>query len=154
MRIPSHLTRISIIAVLAMVMFGASCTKTTTTNTNATNTSTVTNTPPTNSRTTGSFSTSPTDESSLQRVTILASGLDRPNVTIALGERVEFRNADVVRHHLASNPHPTHTDLPGFEQDISAGGNFIFTFTRQGTFGYHDHNTPSATAFQGTITVQ
>lgn len=140
--------------VLAITVIGAGCGQQSSTNSNTTNTSTVTNTPPINSRTTGSFSTKPTTEEELERVTISGSGVDRPSITVSLGDRVEFRNADEVRHFIASDPHPTHTDLPGFEQDIAAGGNYIFTFARRGTFRYHDHNLPNDASFKGTIIVQ
>lgn len=58
--------------------------------------------------------------------------------------------------YVASAPHPAHTDYPGFDAMVvlgrypQKGENFSFTFTKKGSWGYHDHNNPSA---QGIITV-
>lgn len=137
------------VSLAALALAGASCGRVTTT----TNTAIVTNAPPTNSRTTGSFTTNP-PAAPAAVVTITSSGLDRPTVTITVGQRVEFRNGDTAAHWIASTPHPTHTDLPGFEKNIVGGGTYSYTFTRAGTFTYYDNAAPNDTRFNGRVIVQ
>ncbi len=53
---------------------------------------------------------------------------------------------------VASNPHPAHTGLSGFESDeLQAGATYSFTFDKVGSFGYHNHLNPSAI---GTVNVE
>ncbi len=67
---------------------------------------------------------------------------------------------------IASNPHPVHTGYDGTSRDqhcaagytgpapfdqCAAGSNFSFTFTKAGSWGYHDHLNHVA---QGTVVVQ
>ncbi|MBM3309724.1 MAG: copper-binding protein [Candidatus Altiarchaeales archaeon] len=67
-------------------------------------------------------------------------------LTIKSGSTVTWTNEDSAPHIVASNPHPTHTDLPGFESKrLSKGESYSYTFTQTGTFGYHCHLHPSMT---------
>lgn len=50
---------------------------------------------------------------------------------------------------IASNPHPTHTDYPDFDQK-SSGDSYSYTFTELGTYHFHNHMNPQDT---GTIIV-
>jgi plastocyanin len=109
--------------------------------------STVTNS---TSHTTGSFTTAPT---TTVQINITGSGVDQPNLNVALGTRVEFRNADTADHRIAANPYPSHSDLPGLDRTISPGASYTFTFATAGLFGYHDHLAPNDTRFQGIINV-
>lgn len=60
-------------------------------------------------------------------------------------------NEDTRQWQPASDPHPDHTDYPEFEMDdIAPGQSASFTFTRLGTFEYHNHNNET---IQGTITI-
>jgi plastocyanin len=53
---------------------------------------------------------------------------------------------------IASDPHPAHTGLVGFESDeLKAGDTYSFTFDKVGSFGYHNHLNPSAI---GTVNVE
>ncbi len=82
-------------------------------------------------------------------VKINADGFTPERVAIKQGQAVRWNNADTVAHLVASDPHPSHTDYPGFEsQIIPAGGTYLFSFNRVGTWGYHDHLNPSLT---GTV---
>ncbi|MFH0711414.1 MAG: plastocyanin/azurin family copper-binding protein [Candidatus Aenigmatarchaeota archaeon] len=76
-----------------------------------------------------------------------------PNIlVIKKGMTVTWSNEDSTPHQIASDPHPTHTDLPELVSGIlSNGQNYSFTFTKTGTFGYHCHLHPS---MKGTIVVQ
>lgn len=75
-------------------------------------------------------------------------------VTINAGDTVAFKNTgSSASVWPASDPHPTHTDYPGFDalKGIAPGGTYSFTFTKTGSWGYHNHLNP---AQQGTIVVQ
>ncbi|MBI2984558.1 MAG: cupredoxin domain-containing protein [Candidatus Kerfeldbacteria bacterium] len=119
-----------------------------------TNTGNVTNTnsEPARSFTTGEQSTNST--SLTATVTITAAGLSPTTVTVKAGARVTFRNQDSSTHQISSDPHPTHTDLPGFDQLVAAGGDYSFTFRQAGSWGFHDHLRPTDSRFQGTVVVQ
>jgi len=87
-------------------------------------------------------------------VVTYANGSFSPSVlTVTLGTTVTFRNGSLEPIWVASNPHPTHTDYPGFDSkmNIAAGQDYSFTFTQRGTWGYHNHLNPTA---GGTIVVQ
>ena len=79
-------------------------------------------------------------------VDITSSGFDPSSVTINSGDTVKFVNLDSSPHRPASNPHPTHTDYPGFDalRELQQGESYSFSFTRIGTWGYHDHLNPFA----------
>jgi len=73
-------------------------------------------------------------------------------ITIKAGTTVVWTNNDAALHLVASNPHPTHTDLPGLQSEsLSTGQSYSFTFTQKGTWGYHCHLHPS---MKGTIIVE
>jgi len=72
-------------------------------------------------------------------------------ITINKGESVTWVNEDSTPHDVASNPHPTHTDLPGLRSGtLQNGQSYTFTFDKAGTWGYHCHIHPSMT---GTVVV-
>ena len=54
---------------------------------------------------------------------------------------------------VASAPHPTHTNYPGFDakQGVASGEKYSFTFDKAGSWNYHDHLIPSNF---GTIVVE
>ncbi len=86
-------------------------------------------------------------------VQITANGFSPSTVTVKQGDYVQFTNEDAAPHWPASNPHPTHTDLPGFDakKALATGESYRFQFTKIGTWGYHDHKNPSV---GGTVIVQ
>ena len=67
---------------------------------------------------------------------------------IEKGQTVEFVNDSGEDYWPASDPHPTHTEYPGFDaqKTILPGGSWDFTFTRTGRFGYHNHLAPETHA--------
>src|SRR6185437_255902 len=85
-------------------------------------------------------------------VSYTEDGFVPSTVTIKKGETVTWTNKDSDDLWVASNPHPTHTDYPGFDelQGISTGKTYSFTFTKVGHWGYHNHLNPSQT---GTVVV-
>ncbi len=159
--------RIVVIGSAALLLVAAGCSKkTTNTTSNATSNSTVNttvnttvnssvNTPATNSVTNTVVNTntvtntnvnvnvnsSATNTPSVKTVTVTSSGFSPAVVTVKVGDTVTFVNNDSGAHWPASNPHPTHTGLSGFDalRGLTAGQSYSFTFTRVGTFGYHDH---------------
>lgn len=75
------------------------------------------------------------------------------NLTIQAGEKVTFINESDIDMWVASAVHPTHEMLPEFDQGFGTtkGTTYSFTFTKTGTWKFHDHLNPSA---RGGITVQ
>lgn len=146
---------------LALIGLGAACGVKTTVSVANTNVSVNVNVPVNavvepSGTTTGDFSTSTNTTAPASVVTITKNGVSPKSVTVKAGTAVSFVNNDTVVHHIASNPHPTHTDVPGFDDVATSapGGTYTFVFTTKGTFGYHDHENPNASAFHGTVVVQ
>ncbi len=82
---------------------------------------------------------------------IEGSRFTAPTLTITKGDAVKFINQDITSHQVATDPHPLHTQLPGFISPVLApGANYEFVFANTGTFTYHCHLHPSMT---GTIIV-
>lgn len=96
-------------------------------------------------------STSPTAPKTVT-VNLTDNGFSPSSITINAGDTIKFINQSSGRMWVASNPHPTHTDYPGFDEKtaVGSGDSYSFTFTRPGTWGYHNHITPTV---QGTIVV-
>jgi plastocyanin len=87
-------------------------------------------------------------------VTYSDSGFSPKSVTIKKGEAVTFVNESSGGMSVASDPHPTHTDYPGFDQfkSLEKGQkSYTFTFEKIGSWGYHNHINPSMT---GTVVVE
>jgi hypothetical protein len=70
---------------------------------------------------------------------------------------VLFVNNDSRNRQMSSNPHPDHTDCP----EINAVGFIAPGQSRETgnlntlrTCGYHDHDDPNNTRFQGRIVIQ
>ncbi len=82
-----------------------------------------------------------------------ADGFNPSTITVKQGDWVVFVNKDTQPHWPASNPHPTHTDLPGFDalRRIARGDSYKYQFKKAGTWGFHDHLNPSN---GGSVTVQ
>jgi plastocyanin len=89
-------------------------------------------------------------------ITLTSSGASPRDITVAVGSRVTFVNNDSTPHDMDSNPHPEHTDCPplniGFIAPGASGISQNLTTAR--TCGFHDHNQPTNTNFQGTIRIQ
>ena len=81
------------------------------------------------------------------------SGFIPAEIRIKAGDAVLFRNDSSEPVWVASNPHPVHTDYPGFDsrKTLAQGESYSFTFEKQGTFGYHNHLHPNQ---GGTVVVE
>lgn len=70
-------------------------------------------------------------------------------ITVKVGTTVMFVDKSGSGMWVASSPHPTHTDLPGFDQ-LGQGTSYSYTFAKVGTWGYHNHFN---TSVRGTVIV-
>lgn len=97
--------------------------------------------------------TAPTTTTAGTTVNITSAGFSPATVTVSPGTVVTFVNTDTKPHWVASDPHPVHTGLPGFDAKsaLAPGASYSFTFTTAGTYGYHDHLNPST---RGQVVVE
>ncbi len=100
------------------------------------------------SRSSSSFSSKYSSSSAKSfAVTILYTdnGFTPAPVHIKVGQTVMFKNATTGDMWVASNPHPTHTDYRGFDSGraLPKDGEYTFTFTKTGTWSYHNHVDPA-----------
>ena len=81
------------------------------------------------------------------------SGFTPKSVTVKVGETVTFVNKSKKGMWVASAVHPTHQEYPEFDQKTSVknGESYSFTFTKPGSWKYHNHVGPSD---GGTVVVQ
>jgi len=95
-----------------------------------------------------------TISSSQAQVTITDKGFEPATIQIEKGQQVTWVNQDLSMHRVASDPHPTHTNLSGFdsEEPLAKDDSFSFIFEKEGAFTYHDHLNPFE--FKGTIIVK
>lgn len=94
------------------------------------------------------------DESKKRIINIIyQDGEFSPNIlTIRKDTTIRFLNQGSDNMWIASNPHPTHTDLFDLDQKSVSrtGESYQYTFTIAGRWEYHNHVLPQAT---GTIIV-
>lgn len=102
--------------------------------------------------TNGQSNNDSSQEKLAQQIVINANGFSPANITVKQGTVVTFVNKDSQAHWPASNPHPVHSDLPGFDalKGLTTGGVYSYTFTKLGTWGFHDHVNP---VNHGSVTV-
>lgn len=81
------------------------------------------------------------------------TGFVPAEVKIRPGGVARFKNESTKMMWVASAPHPQHTDYPEFDADkgYGTGETYSFTFTRTGTWKFHNHLAP--TRF-GRVTVE
>ena len=89
-------------------------------------------------------------------IQVTASGFSSASATVSIGGTVTWNNNSSSRIYVAPDDHPAHlkygTSWPDTGAgNISAGQSYSFTFTKAGTYTYHDHLNPSHT---GTIIVK
>jgi plastocyanin len=75
-------------------------------------------------------------------------GFEPSVISIRAGDIVRFKNESGIGMWVASNPHPTHTDYAELDAHgaTASGATFSFTFSRIGTWGYHNHLKQSSQA--------
>jgi plastocyanin len=84
------------------------------------------------------------------RVAYTDAGFSPSTVTVSVGTTVVWQNNSPNCMWVASNPHPTHTDLPELDSGACAQ-TYQFTFNKTGSWGYHNHFAASQT---GIVVVQ
>ncbi len=99
--------------------------------------------------------TPPVAQGTMYPVTFQPSGMTPKEITIKVGDRVEFRNSDLKPHWPASAPHPAHTAYPEFDPktQVIPGDVWSFTFTKVGDWKFHDHLNAKDARFQGVVHV-
>lgn len=81
------------------------------------------------------------------------SGFSPSTITVEVGTTVTFVNNSSKSMRVASSVHPTHKDLPGFDQ-LKGSGNgtsYTYTFEKAGQWSYHNHLSAS---HKGTVIVK
>ena len=75
-------------------------------------------------------------------------GFSPAKVTIKIGTSVTFSNQSGGKMWVASDVHPTHQLLPGFDQlgGEAKGATYEYVFTKVGTWTYHNHVNPTHVA--------
>ncbi len=88
----------------------------------------------------------------------IANGRVTPSeVTISVGQSVNFVNNDGASRNVSSDPHPVHTDCP----QINVVGNLANNqsrptnaFPQARSCGFHNHDDPDNPNFRGRINIQ
>lgn len=76
-------------------------------------------------------------------VEITSNQVNPVEIKIRKGSSVVWNNKDEQPHQIASDPHPLHTNFSSLNsQIIEPSGTYSFTFTKSGTYTYHDHLNP------------
>ena len=85
--------------------------------------------------------TNPTTIQNTNTVNYSDSGFSPASLTVKVGDSVTWTNNSGKMMWVASNPHPTHSDYPGFDEltGVSSGASYSFTFTKTGNWSYHNH---------------
>lgn len=103
---------------------------------------------------------------SASTITYTNTGFSPKSLTVKAGTPVRFVNNSSSTMWVASNPHPIHNGYDGttlaqhcaaraarsFDECVAGGpgASFVFTFTKAGSWGYHNH---LHTADMGTVVV-
>ncbi len=89
-------------------------------------------------------------------VRLTSSGLSSASLSIRMGDTVTIINNTYTAFWPASNPHPGHTDCPGFDamRGLNNGESYTLSFLKIQTCGYHNHLDPANATMRGTITVR
>lgn len=76
-----------------------------------------------------------------QTVTLTDDGFQPEVLQITAGTTVTFENTSSGEMWVASDSHPSHTDLPEFDalRGYAPGESYSFTFEEPGEWGYHNH---------------
>lgn len=86
-------------------------------------------------------------------VTYDNNGFTPKALTVKVGTTVTWKNTGNKTMRVASAVHPIHQNLPGFDQLTAAGNGttYNYTFTKVGTWKYHNHVSPGDT---GAVVVE
>lgn len=91
------------------------------------------------------------EEPSIQstRVTYTRGGFSPRTVSVKKGAVVLFANESDETLWVGSDPHPSHEWLSGFDSlaGFQKGESYSYTFSKEGTWGYHNHVNPVRDGF-------
>lgn len=89
---------------------------------------------------------------SMVKVKYTDNGFIPEKIEVAEGSMVEFVNESTTDMWVASSQHPSHTDLPTFDQfkPTKKGSIYRYVFDKKGIWSYHDHINAS---LGGVVTV-
>lgn len=77
-------------------------------------------------------------------VAITSHGFVPTELLIKPGTVVTWTNNSASPYQIASNPYPSHSDLPGlYSKVIAPGSTYSYTFTKAGSWGYADYLSPT-----------
>lgn len=101
-------------------------------------------------------SSTPSTPTNPNQIVISGAGAAMPSqLTVSAGSRVLFVNNHNKSHHMASDPHPEHTDCPGIDVILAPGqSRETENLVVARTCGFHDHNEPDNAALRGRIVVR
>lgn|SRR3989344_1681158 len=94
---------------------------------------------------TSTVSSKPNSRELRDYVVFYKAGVFGPtNIRIHIGDRVAFQNLSLVPIRIMSNGGPKKPELADFDSrtDIPPNGEFSYTFSGVGIFGYHNLNNP------------
>lgn len=97
--------------------------------------------------------TSETPDQTTNTVTYDGTTFSPASISVKQGDSITFINNSNGGMSVASDPHPSHSIYPEFDQyKTSAKGQktFTFVFDKLGTWGYHNHLNSNAV---GSVTV-
>lgn len=97
---------------------------------------------------------SPTNKAAKEQnvITLTSAGFSPSTLTIKVGTKVTWTNKSGNQAAVNSIPHPVHTNYSPLNLGSFADGSTLsLIFDKVGTYGYHNHLSPSQT---GTIIVQ
>jgi len=80
-------------------------------------------------------------------ISITDAGFVPDKLTVKAGTQVTFMNNGQALHWPASDNHPLHRLLPGFDakKGLTTGEEYAFTFNKTGEWTYHDNLLPNLT---------
>ncbi|PSO43017.1 hypothetical protein BRC19_03110 [Candidatus Saccharibacteria bacterium QS_5_54_17] len=93
------------------------------------------------------------EQPSEHAVAFTNEGFSPETITIEQGETVTWTNKSQEKMWVASSVHPTHNQLPGFDQreGVDEGASYSYQFQKKGEWSYHNHLRPSD---KGTVIVE
>jgi len=136
----------AVLAVLIIIVLGAFFVS-------RNNQESIPNTPIATTTPTTTSTQSAEPETTIENMVVYSDrGFSPASLTIKVGDTVTFKNESSKIMWAASAPHPTHNAYPEFDAKKGAakGESYMFTFTKAGTWKYHNHLNSSDT---GTIVV-
>ncbi|MDZ4285143.1 MAG: hypothetical protein U1A28_04935, partial [Patescibacteria group bacterium] len=97
-------------------------------------------------------STAKKNTPSVRVVELRDDGFYPPTISISPGDTIHFTTTRTEPFWPASNLHPTHALYPEFDpkKPVSPTASWTFTFSKPGSWEYHDHLAP---LYRGVITV-